>query len=49
MWEFLSTNWVWLLFIGGMVVMHLGHGGHGGGHAGHGGGHQHGGRPSSLG
>ena len=38
MWEFLSNNLIWILFIGGMVIMHLGHGGHGG----HGGGHQHG-------
>ena len=38
--EWFSENWVWLLFFGGMVAMHLfGHGGHGGhgGHAGHGG------------
>jgi hypothetical protein len=43
--EFLSNNWVWILLIGGMVFMHLGHrGGHRGGHGGHGGcggGHQH--------
>lgn len=42
MWDFISANWVWLLFAGGIVVMHLGHGrphGHGGqgGHGGHGG------------
>jgi len=44
--EWLSQNWVWLLFIGAMVAMHLfGHGGHGGhgktsgGHGGCGGGH----------
>jgi hypothetical protein len=45
MWEFLSNNWVWLVFVGGMALMHLGHGGHGG----HGGGHQRGGRPPSAG
>jgi len=37
MWNFISANWVWLLFAGGVVVMHLGHGRHGGGHGGHGG------------
>ncbi len=26
--DFIGTNWVWILLIGGMVVMHLGHGGH---------------------
>ena len=39
--DFLSSNWVWILLIGGMLIMHLGHGGgHGehGGHDGHGGG-----------
>jgi hypothetical protein len=36
MWNFISANWVWLLFAGGVVVMHLGHGRHGGGHGGHG-------------
>ena len=49
MWELLSDNWVWILVIGGMLVMHLGHGGGHGGHGGHGGqagrggcgGHQH--------
>ena len=46
--EFLSSNWLWILLIGGMLFMHLGQGGHGGGsgqagHRGHGGcgGHQH--------
>ena len=43
--EFLSNNWVWILLIGSMALMHLGHGGHGGGHGGHagcgGGGHKH--------
>ena len=50
--EFLSNNWLWILLIGGMLAMHLGHRGHAGGHgaghgagqAGHGGcggGHQH--------
>ena len=29
--EFLSANWIWILLIGGMLFMHLGHGGHGGG------------------
>lgn len=40
--EFLSSNWVWILLIGGMLFMHLGHG-HGRGHSGHMGcgGHQH--------
>ncbi len=28
--DFISTNWIWILLIGGMAVMHLGHGGHGG-------------------
>lgn len=28
---FLSTNWLWILLIGGMLFMHLGHGGLGGG------------------
>ena len=33
--EWLSQNWVWLLFFAGMVAMHMfGHGGHGG-HGGH--------------
>ncbi len=35
--EFLSNNWVWILLLGGMLFMHLGHGG---GHGGCGG-HQH--------
>ena len=29
---FLSANWIWILLIGGMLVMHLGHGRHGNGH-----------------
>jgi hypothetical protein len=34
--EWISQNWVWVLFAVGMIAMHLfGHGGHGG-HAGHG-------------
>ena len=34
--EWFSQNWVWVLFFGGMIAMHMfGHGGHGG----HGGGH----------
>ena len=53
--EFLSNNWLWILLIGGMLVMHLGHaGGHGaghgagqGGHGGCGGGHQHSGHQHS--
>lgn len=32
--NWLSNNWIWILFIGGMLWMHLGmhhgHGGHGG-------------------
>ena len=29
--EWFSQNWVWVLFFGGMIAMHLfGHGGHGG-------------------
>lgn len=47
--EFLSNNWVWILLIVGMAVMHLGHGGHGRGHAGRGGGDQHSGHPSPRG
>ncbi|MDH6522313.1 hypothetical protein [Streptomyces sp. SAI-090] len=37
--NFLSANWIWLLAIAAMLLMHLGHrhGGHGGGR-GHGGG-----------
>lgn len=27
--EFITTNWIWILLIGGTVVMHLGHSGHG--------------------
>ncbi len=35
--EWLSQNWVWVLFAAGMIAMHLfGHGGHGG-HGVHGG------------
>lgn len=34
--EWLSQNWVWVLFFAGFIAMHMfGHGGHGG----HGGGH----------
>ena len=58
MWELLSNNWVWILVIGGMLVMHLGHRGGHGGHGGRGGpggrarhrgcgGHQHSGRQHS--
>jgi hypothetical protein len=28
--EYLSANWVWMLLVGAMLWMHLGHGGHGG-------------------
>ena len=28
--EWLSQNWVWVLFAVAMMVMHMGHGGHGG-------------------
>jgi len=35
--DWLSQNWIWLLFFAGFIAMHLfGHGGHGG----HGGGHK---------
>ena len=27
--RWLSDNWVWLVVVGGMLWMHLGHGGHG--------------------
>ena len=30
--EFLSANWVWILLIGAMLWMMVGHGGCGGGH-----------------
>lgn len=30
--EFLSSNWLWILIIGGLLFMHLGHGR---GHSGH--------------
>ena len=39
--EWLTQNWIWVLFFGGMIAMHLfGHGRHGGhgAHGGHGGG-----------
>lgn len=32
MFSFLSTYGLWILLIGGMLFMHLGHRGHGGGH-----------------
>jgi len=35
--DWLSENWVWVLFAIAMVAMHMGHGGHGM-HGGHGGG-----------
>ena len=28
--EFLSANWVWILFVGAVLWMMVGHGGHGG-------------------
>ena len=31
---FLSANWIWIVFIGVMVLMHLGHGRMHGGHRG---------------
>ena len=35
--RFLAANWLWILLIGGMLYMHLGHGRRGhGGHMGHG-------------
>ena len=40
--EWLSQNWVWVLFAVAMVVMHMGHGGHGG----HGGGDRDAKRPA---
>ena len=34
--EWLSQNWVWILFFVGMIAMHMfGHGGHGGHGRGH--------------
>ena len=36
--SFLAANWWWILFLGAMLFMHAGHGGHGGGC---GGGHGH--------
>ena len=33
---FLSANWLWIVLVGGMLFMHLGHGGHGMRHGGHG-------------
>ena len=38
--EFLSSNWLWILLIGGMLFMHLGHSRGHGGHMGCGS-HQH--------
>jgi hypothetical protein len=38
---FLAANWLWMLLIGGMLVMHLGHRHHGDGHGGCGGGGEH--------
>lgn len=31
---FLSNNWLWIVFLGGMLLMHRGHGHHAGGHGG---------------
>lgn len=42
--DFLSANWVWILLVGGMLYMHLGHRG---GHGGHGGGGGHDGHAHS--
>lgn len=28
--DFITTNWMWIVLIGAMVVMHISHGGHGG-------------------
>ncbi len=36
--NFFTTNWFWILFLGGMLFMHLSRPGHGG-HGGCGGGH----------
>ena len=33
----LAGNWIWVLLIGAMLLMHLRHGGMHGGHGGHGG------------
>ncbi len=35
--NFFTANWFWIVFVAGMLLMRLGHGGHGGG--GCGGGH----------
>ncbi len=58
--RFLASNWIWILLIGGMLFMHLGHrhgghmgggmgGGRGGGHAGHEQEHDHHGAPTESG
>lgn len=40
--DFLARNWIWIVLVGGMLVMHLrGHGGHGSGGCGGGHGHSH--------
>lgn len=31
---FLSSNWLWIVLVGAMAFMHLGHGSHGGGRGG---------------
>jgi hypothetical protein len=48
MWELLSDNWLWVLVLGGMVLMHLGHARGHNAHGGHGGcgAHQHSGQQS---
>ena len=47
--EWLSQNWVWILFAVGMIAMHMfGHGGHGG-HGGHSGGDRDDAKPEGRG
>lgn len=36
---FLSNNWLWIVFLGGMLLMHRSHGHHPGGQGGASGGH----------
>ena len=28
--SWIGSNWIWIILIGGMIAMHLRHGGHGG-------------------
>ncbi len=28
--SWIASNWIWIILIGGMIAMHLRHGGHGG-------------------